>query len=164
MRQLMVGFASVSVHLLETVGVGSALTMPIGLSTIREVSTTDMRKWLSGRASPCQGEGREFESRLPLQNGPSRGRFFMSAIMEAGADLTCGTGGMADAAVLKTVGETRPGSSPGFRTISHDFGLMRQGNAATVELSKVAAWSHHASRSFASRSAASRCIVSVTCE
>ena len=25
-----------------------------------------MRKWLSGRASPCQGEGREFESRLPL--------------------------------------------------------------------------------------------------
>ena len=26
-----------------------------------------MRKWLSGRASPCQGEGREFESRLPLQ-------------------------------------------------------------------------------------------------
>src|SRR6476661_688640 len=27
---------------------------------------TKMRKWLSGRASPCQGEGREFESRLPL--------------------------------------------------------------------------------------------------
>lgn len=26
-----------------------------------------VRKWLSGRASPCQGEGREFESRLPLQ-------------------------------------------------------------------------------------------------
>ena len=26
----------------------------------------DKRKWLSGRASPCQGEGREFESRLPL--------------------------------------------------------------------------------------------------
>ena len=26
-----------------------------------------MRKWLSGRASPCQGEGREFKSRLPLQ-------------------------------------------------------------------------------------------------
>ena len=25
-----------------------------------------MRKWLRGRASPCQGEGREFESRLPL--------------------------------------------------------------------------------------------------
>ena len=28
---------------------------------------TTRRKWLSGRASPCQGEGREFESRLPLQ-------------------------------------------------------------------------------------------------
>ena len=26
-----------------------------------------MRMWLSGRASPCQGEGREFESRHPLQ-------------------------------------------------------------------------------------------------
>ena len=30
-------------------------------------STKNMRKWLRGRASPCQGEGREFESRLPLQ-------------------------------------------------------------------------------------------------
>ena len=26
-----------------------------------------LRKWLSGRASPCQGEGRGFESCLPLQ-------------------------------------------------------------------------------------------------
>ena len=26
----------------------------------------NMREWLSGRASPCQGECREFESRLPL--------------------------------------------------------------------------------------------------
>ena len=26
-----------------------------------------MQKWLSGRASPCQGEGREFKSRLLLQ-------------------------------------------------------------------------------------------------
>ena len=26
-----------------------------------------MREWLSGRASPCQGECRGFESRLPLQ-------------------------------------------------------------------------------------------------
>ena len=25
-----------------------------------------MREWLSGRASPCQGERSEFESRLPL--------------------------------------------------------------------------------------------------
>ena len=29
--------------------------------------TIFMREWLSGRASPCQGESREFESRLPLQ-------------------------------------------------------------------------------------------------
>ena len=28
----------------------------------------NMRKWLRGRASPCQGEGREFESRLPLHS------------------------------------------------------------------------------------------------
>ncbi len=28
-----------------------------------------MRKWRSGSASPCQGEGREFESRLPLRWG-----------------------------------------------------------------------------------------------
>ena len=27
-----------------------------------------MREWLSGRASPCQGERREFESRFPLHN------------------------------------------------------------------------------------------------
>ena len=26
-----------------------------------------MREWLSGRALPCQGKCREFESRLPLQ-------------------------------------------------------------------------------------------------
>ena len=25
-----------------------------------------LREWLSGRASPCQGEGREFESRFAL--------------------------------------------------------------------------------------------------
>ena len=30
-----------------------------------------MREWLSGRASPCQGERREFESRLPLHVGAS---------------------------------------------------------------------------------------------
>ena len=29
--------------------------------------TINKREWLSGRASPCQGERREFESRLPLQ-------------------------------------------------------------------------------------------------
>jgi hypothetical protein len=37
------------------------------------------RKWLSGRASPCQGEGRGFESRLPLQfkTGASKAPFFI---------------------------------------------------------------------------------------
>ena len=37
-----------------------------------------MREWLSGRASPCQGERREFESRLPLQKKRlvSTSRFF----------------------------------------------------------------------------------------
>ena len=29
-----------------------------------------MREWLSGRALPCQGKCREFESRLPLQYAP----------------------------------------------------------------------------------------------
>ena len=35
-----------------------------------------MREWLSGRASPCQGERREFESRLPLHE--SRDDFISS--------------------------------------------------------------------------------------
>ncbi len=29
-----------------------------------------MRTWLSGRASPCQGEGRGFDSRRPLHYAP----------------------------------------------------------------------------------------------
>ena len=43
-----------------------------------------MREWLSGRASPCQGERREFESRLPLQNATSllTCRFFFKIIWE----------------------------------------------------------------------------------
>ena len=47
------------------------------------------RKWLSGRASPCQGEGRGFESHLPLH-------------------FYCRSGGMVDAAVSKTVGAKTP--------------------------------------------------------
>ena len=31
-----------------------------------------MREWLSGGASPCQGEGRGFESRLALLNNTKR--------------------------------------------------------------------------------------------
>ena len=33
----------------------------------------EMREWLSGRALPCQGKCREFESRLPLQIKISNG-------------------------------------------------------------------------------------------
>jgi hypothetical protein len=35
--------------------------------SIPESPAIYMRKWLSGRASPCQGEGRGFDSRRPLQ-------------------------------------------------------------------------------------------------
>ena len=30
----------------------------------------NLREWLSGRALPCQGKCREFESRLPLHYAP----------------------------------------------------------------------------------------------
>ncbi len=36
------------------------------------IVTLFMREWLSGRASPCQGERREFESRLPLHYQETR--------------------------------------------------------------------------------------------
>ena len=39
-----------------------------------------MREWLSGRASPCQGECREFESRLPLH-------FFKKEFLHIGKEL-----------------------------------------------------------------------------
>ncbi len=58
---------------------------PRVISSILILGTILKRKWLSGRASPCQGEGREFESRLPLHLDMSR------------------SGGMVDAAVSKTV-------------------------------------------------------------
>ena len=35
--------------------------------SIPGLATIFLRKWLSGRASPCQGECREFDPRLPLQ-------------------------------------------------------------------------------------------------
>ena len=34
-----------------------------------------LRMWRSGSASPCQGEGREFESRHPLELNRPKGRF-----------------------------------------------------------------------------------------
>ena len=36
-----------------------------------------MREWLSGRASPCQGERREFESRLPLHKQKTQSASFV---------------------------------------------------------------------------------------
>ena len=39
---------------------------PCVTGSIPVLATIIMREWLSGRASPCQGERREFESRLPL--------------------------------------------------------------------------------------------------
>src|SRR5215211_1399383 len=66
------------------------------------------RKWLSGRASPCQGEGRGFESRLPLQRHPGHARVFSCDRVATHGMLSVeglthrGRGGMADAAVLKT--------------------------------------------------------------
>src|SRR5436190_20989 len=39
--------------------------------------------WLSGRASPCQGEGREFESRHPLGRKAGRGSTATAAPIEA---------------------------------------------------------------------------------
>ena len=57
-------------------------------------------------------------SNLVFRSGtaPLGAAFFAPVIMVAGAHPTRGTGGMADAAVLKTVGVTRAGSNPAVRT------------------------------------------------
>ncbi len=39
------------------------------------------RKWRSGSASPCQGEGRGFESRLPLQRIPRSEAIFSGSLV-----------------------------------------------------------------------------------
>ena len=57
-------------HGTENAGVDSS---SLSLGTINNLGTglqtgaKKERKWLSGRAPPCQGGGREFKSRLPLQ-------------------------------------------------------------------------------------------------
>ena len=45
------------------------------------------REWLSGRASPCQGEGRGFESRFALSNSkrPVKGAFYLCLFFIFGA-------------------------------------------------------------------------------
>src|SRR5216683_5328874 len=40
--------------------------------TIYVRGCANMREWLSGRASPCQGESRGFDPRLPLHPYPPR--------------------------------------------------------------------------------------------
>ncbi len=91
-------------------------------------STHAVRKWLSGRASPCQGEGREFESRLPLQERAIVARFFVPP---------GGNGGMADATVLKTVGGHPPcGFESRFPHHVPRFGLyLRISHAGLLTLS-----------------------------
>ncbi len=54
-------------HGTENAGVASS-TLALGTAGIHNAFSE--RKWLSGRASPCQGEGRGFESHLPLQIPP----------------------------------------------------------------------------------------------
>ena len=44
-------------------------SIPITRSQLPLSRKLNMREWLSGRASPCQGEGREFESRFALLIG-----------------------------------------------------------------------------------------------
>ncbi len=62
-------------HATENCGVPSSI---LGLGTDRGALAPGERKWLSGRASPCQGEGRGFKSRLPLQHHTSRIRFHVT--------------------------------------------------------------------------------------
>ena len=44
--------------------------------SVRKREQTDMREWLRGGASPCQGEGRGFESRLALFFIPRKCRIY----------------------------------------------------------------------------------------
>jgi hypothetical protein len=54
------------------------IQLPYGCTNKRDLlhrgfNLLHMRTWLSGRASPCQGEGRGFESRRPLGGPQPRG-------------------------------------------------------------------------------------------
>src|SRR5690348_3475150 len=67
------------------------------------------RKWLSGRASPCQGEGRRFESGLPLQmKSPPGWRAFRLLLRIL--TLVCKANAMKAALPLTTKQERAPGS------------------------------------------------------
>ena len=49
----------------STLSLGTSADLSLGASADSGPRRCE-RKWLSGRASPCQGEGRGFKSRLPL--------------------------------------------------------------------------------------------------
>ena len=51
---------------------GEHLPYKQGVIGSSPIVPTRMREWLSGRALPCQGKCREFESRFPLQKENSR--------------------------------------------------------------------------------------------
>ena len=53
-------------ELADALDLGSSVN-DMGVRVSSSAPKAEMREWLSGRASPCQGERREFESRLPLQ-------------------------------------------------------------------------------------------------
>ena len=53
-------------ELADALDLGSSVN-DMGVRVSSSAPKQKMREWLSGRASPCQGERREFESRLPLQ-------------------------------------------------------------------------------------------------
>ena len=63
----------------KLVGVQISLSAPV-------LKVEKGRKWLSGRASPCQGEGREFESHLPLHKRVIQRR--RSQVVKAGVCKT----------------------------------------------------------------------------
>ena len=65
--KLLAEVAQVVEHGTENAGVdSSSLSLGTTGGKLSRAAGVDERKWLSGRASPCQGEGRGFESRLPL--------------------------------------------------------------------------------------------------
>ena len=53
-------------ELADALDLGSSVP-DVKVQVLSPAPSIDKREWLSGRASPCQGERREFESRLPLQ-------------------------------------------------------------------------------------------------
>ena len=100
------GVAQLAEHQLPKLGVAGS--SPVARSSPRETRPAQGRdagqsgSSSVGRAPPCQGEGRGFESRLPLQTPPDMGRASPGLCR-----LTCGTRArrhsqVAKAAVCKT--------------------------------------------------------------